>query len=149
MYVHNAPACSQTETRTHAHRWITVYKLMHICTRVHPCIPTEFCTCIHIHTCTGIYNMHMLIHIYIHMYSHTSVYLHTWVCTQEYTHAYPWKQEGELWCIYKCTHAYKFIIKQSPASQCLRKHMVPLNSHTVCPSLQAQGARVWQTYSVP
>lgn len=152
MYVHNAPACSQTETRTHAHRQITVYKLMHIHTRVHQCIPMEFCTCIHIHTCIDLYNMHILIHTCIHMYCHTSVYLHTWVCTQEYTHAYPCvhgSRRVSFGVLYKCTHACKFIRKQSPASQCLRKHMVPLNSHPVCPSLQAQGARVWQTHSVP
>ena len=129
----------------------------HVQTDAYPytCAPMHSHGVLYLHTYTymhrHIQHAHVHTYMYPHVFPHISVPAYTGVHTEIHT-CIPmctWKQEGELWCIYKCTHACKFIKKQSPASQCLRKHMVPLNSHTVCPSLRAQGARVWQTYSVP
>lgn len=96
----------------------------------------------HAHAHTYMYT-HVLPHISVPAYTGVHTGIHT--CIHMHTHG---SRRVNFGVLYKCTHACKFKRKQSPASQCLRKHMVPLNSHTVCPSLQAQGARVWQTCSV-
>lgn len=121
---------------------------MHIHSHVHPCILTHVCPAYaNIHTwayatstCSYIY-----VHTCVPRYQCTCIH---W-CALRYTHirvhacmpAHSWKQKGGL-CVHKYTHACNLIIKQSSASQCLRKHTVPLTL-TASVSHSSQALGVW------